>query len=122
MPRYAANPTGSIQRPDPFTRASFTAFARVFLGPMWLIEVTIGENRRGHVVLWIVASLTAFTALVAAFVTGVEPGEYEVSMPAVSAVMVSMFSGLVAATEYLRLRAVTPITSADALQRLDTRG
>jgi len=43
-------------------------------------------------------------------------------MPAVSAVMVSMFSGLVAATEYLRLRAVTPITSADALQRLDTRG
>jgi len=46
VPRYAANPTGSIQRPDPFTRASFTAFARVFLGPMWLIEVTIGENTR----------------------------------------------------------------------------
>ena len=72
--------------------------------------------------LVILAAVNALAAIGTVFATGLEPGAYVESMPAMTTSMVAIFSGLFAAVGFLQLKPGAAIAPDDARALLDTSG
>jgi uncharacterized membrane protein YphA (DoxX/SURF4 family) len=72
--------------------------------------------------LVILATVNALAAIGTVFATGLEPGAYVESMPAMTTSMVAIFSGLFAAVGFLQLRPGAAIAPDDARELLDASG
>ena len=71
--------------------------------------------------LLVLAAINAVAAIATVFATGLEPGAYVDSMPAMTTSMVAIFSGLLAAVGYLQLKPGAAMAPDDARELLDSR-
>ncbi|GEM_PF-1113320 len=69
--------------------------------------------------LIVLAAVNAVAAIVTAFASGIEPGAYVGSMPAMTTAMVAIFSGLLAFVGWLQLNPEVAIVPDDARELLE---
>ena len=98
----------------------YASVDRVRYGGFYPARFGLPIPRFALVPLVILAAVNAVAAVVTVFVSGIEPGAYIDSMPAMTTAMVAIFSGLLAFAGWIQLRPEVAVVPDDARALLDS--
>jgi uncharacterized membrane protein YphA (DoxX/SURF4 family) len=114
MTRYAPFLLGVLIPVLALDGGRFLSVDRVLAGPGYRERFGLPVPGRLVVPLIALTAVNAGAAIVTAFVSGIEPGSYVTSMPAMTTAMVAIFSGLFAFVGWLQLRPEMAVIPPDA--------
>lgn len=92
---------------------------RVQQGDAYVPRFGLPIPKQALMPLLALATVNAIAAIATAFVSGIEPGAYVDSMPAMTTAMVAIFSGLLAFTGWLQLKPDASVTPDEAVEALE---
>lgn len=100
----------------------YVSVDRVWHGERYTARFGLPIPRFALIPLIVLAAVNAVAAIVTVLASGIEPGAYVTSMPAMTTAMVAIFSGLLAFAGWIQLKPEVAVVPDDARELLDSLG